>query len=51
VADPARLQRPESELALDYLVGTMKSLDWHLDEFAYQSGIREARKLLRRGDK
>jgi hypothetical protein len=47
-SNPANLNRSESELAVEVLIGTMKSLDWHLDEFMYHSGIREARKLLRR---
>lgn len=47
-SNPSNMNRPESELAVEVLIGTMKSLDWHLDEFMYHSGIREARKLLRR---
>ena len=46
--DPALAAQPESELALQLLLDTVKSLDWHLDEYMYHSGIREARKLHRR---
>lgn len=39
--------RSESQVALDILLDTMKSLEWHLDPFLWHPGIRHARKLLR----
>lgn len=47
-ADPVLRERSVERVAVDVLIDTMKSLDWHLDEFMWHSGIREARKLLRR---
>lgn len=38
---------PEVQVALDILLDTMKSLEWHLDPFMWHPGIRHARKLLR----
>ena len=40
--------QPVLRLALEILLDTMKSLDWQLDDFVGQSGVREARKILRR---
>lgn len=47
VVNPHLRIRSESWVALEDLLGTMKSLDWHLDAFAWHPGIRTARKLLR----
>lgn len=47
-AEPALAERSVERVAVDFLLDTMKSLDWHLDEFVWHSGIRDARKLLRR---
>jgi hypothetical protein len=40
-------RRSEGQVALDILLDTMKSLEWHLDPFMWHPGIRHARKLLR----
>lgn len=40
--------QPVFRVALDILLDTMKSLEWELDEFMYHSGVRDARRLLRR---
>lgn len=45
---PSNAEHSVERVAVDILLDTMKSLDWHLDEFMWHSGIREARKLLRR---
>lgn len=46
-ADSASRLSSEAEVALDILLDTMKSLEWHLDPFLWHPGIRHARKLLR----
>ncbi len=42
------VSQPILRVALDVLLDTMKSLAWHLDDFMWHSGIRDARNLLRR---
>jgi hypothetical protein len=44
---PVQGLHSESHVALNILLDTMKSLEWHLDPFMWHPGIRHARKLLR----
>jgi hypothetical protein len=44
---PDLLQRAETQVALDILLGILKPLDWHLDSFAWHAGVRDARIRLR----
>lgn len=46
--DVTLASQPVLRLALNLSLGTMGSIGWQLDDFVGQTGVREARKLLRR---